>query len=195
MINNLILYVKRHGLLSLYRIPSRVSLKIVDIINTYSYRLTVKSMGVNCSIQFGVRMENPKQVVIGDGVIIKRGTTFVAENQTGILILQDGVQINNNVWIDHTGNVTIGMGSLISDGAKVYSHSHGHDPRSIPEAIDKNIGKNVWLGLNTVVLESCPYVGDFSVIAAGALVTKAVPEYTLCGGVPAKHIKRLGSSV
>jgi acetyltransferase-like isoleucine patch superfamily enzyme len=50
------------------------------------------------------------------------------------------------------------------------------------------IGNHVWIGLNAVILKGVT-VGDGAIIAAGAVVTRDVPERCLVGGVPAKIIK------
>lgn len=50
------------------------------------------------------------------------------------------------------------------------------------------IGNDVWIGSNAIILQGNT-VGDGAIIAAGAVVTKDVPPYTIYGGVPAKKIK------
>lgn len=50
------------------------------------------------------------------------------------------------------------------------------------------IGNDVWIGSNAIILQGNT-VGDGAIIAAGAVVTKDVPPYTVYGGVPAKKIK------
>ena len=49
------------------------------------------------------------------------------------------------------------------------------------------IGNDVWIGENAAILEHI-VIGDGAVVAAGALVTKDVPDYAVVGGVPAKLI-------
>lgn len=50
------------------------------------------------------------------------------------------------------------------------------------------IGDDVWIGTNAMVLDGVR-IGNHAVVAAGAVVTKDVPEYAIVGGVPAKIIK------
>lgn len=50
------------------------------------------------------------------------------------------------------------------------------------------IGNDVWLGANVVVLRGVT-IGDGSIIAANAVVTKDVPAYSIAGGIPARVIR------
>lgn len=52
------------------------------------------------------------------------------------------------------------------------------------------IGNNVWLGANVTVLPGVT-IGDNAVVAAGAVVTKDVPENMIVAGVPAKILKSI----
>jgi acetyltransferase-like isoleucine patch superfamily enzyme len=65
---------------------------------------------------------------------------------------------------------------------------HGDDPgtteRDLPPP---EIGDGVWIGANAVILRGV-CIGERSVIAAGAIVTKDVPAHELWGGVPAKRL-------
>lgn len=51
------------------------------------------------------------------------------------------------------------------------------------------IGNDVWIGHNVIVIGSVK-IGNGSVLAAGAVITKDVKPYTIVGGVPAKKIKK-----
>ena len=52
------------------------------------------------------------------------------------------------------------------------------------------IGNDVWIGANAVITAGV-HIGRHSVVAAGAVVTKDVPEYSVVGGVPAKVIRTI----
>ena len=51
-----------------------------------------------------------------------------------------------------------------------------------------NIGSDVWIATRVTILDKVN-VGDGSIVAAGAVVTKDIPSYAVVGGVPAKVIK------
>ena len=53
-----------------------------------------------------------------------------------------------------------------------------------------HLGKKVWIGSGAIVLPGVT-IGDNSVIAAGSVVTKDVPENSVYGGNPAKLIKKI----
>ena len=53
------------------------------------------------------------------------------------------------------------------------------------------IEDEVWIGANVTILPGIK-VGKCSVIGAGSIVTKDVPEYSIVAGIPAKVIKKIG---
>lgn len=51
-----------------------------------------------------------------------------------------------------------------------------------------NIGNDVWIGTDSIILDGVN-IGDGAVIAAGSIVTKDIPSFAVVGGVPARVIK------
>ena len=171
------------------RLPFRVLKVAADKINTLFYGFFLEELGPGCRIEFGVRIEGAKNVAIGRNVRIGRGTLFISEIKTAKLRIGDRVQINRSCHIDHTGGLTIGDDTLISEEAIVYSHSHGVDPRSVPKPIAKMIGKNCWIGARAMLLENASTIADNTLVAAGSVVTKPIDdEGAIFAGVPAKRI-------
>ena len=80
-------------------------------------------------------------------------------------------------------------------GVKIFSSNHGMSRTDIPMNIqpikekDIVIGDDVWIGANSVVVAGVK-IGKGSVIAAGSVVTKDIPEYIIAGGIPAKPLKK-----
>ncbi|GGC97275.1 acyltransferase [Halopseudomonas salina] len=185
-------FIRRHGLiLSIFRLPLRFFLKLGDRINTLRWRFLIKNIGEGSVIQLGVKIENPMRVRIGRNCFLTKGCALTSETAIGVLTLSEGVQINSNTRIDHTGDLLIGAGVLISENCVIYTHSHGYNPRSEPIAMPKIIGPGVWVGSQSIILENCQLVSANSIIAAGSVLTKSCTDRGIYGGVPAKLIKRL----
>ncbi len=189
--NRIIRLFKRDGIvLSLIRLPSKMIKTLLNKINTFFWTFFLKEMGKKCLIEFGVKIENPKQLILKDNVYIGSNTVFGSENTRGLCILEDGVHIGRNCRIDHTGNVEISEDTLLSAEVAIFSHSHGYNPYS--DAVPKNIfiGKKSWVGYRAILLESVEFIASRCIISAGAVVTKkCADKNSIYGGVPAKKIK------
>ena len=96
--------------------------------------------------------------------------------------------INQQCVLDGRGGLRIGNNVSVSAGVWLLTDGHDmHDP-FFPEVLAPiNIGDYVWIGSRALVLPGVT-IGDGSVVAAGAVMTKDVPRYTIVGGVPARAI-------
>ena len=63
-------------------------------------------------------------------------------------------------------------------------------PREAVKARPIKIGDNVWIGMNAIILKGVT-IGENSVVAAGAVVSKSVPENVVVAGNPAVVVKQL----
>ncbi len=102
------------------------------------------------------------------------------------------VFINSGCHFQDQGGITIGDGALIGHHVVLATLNHDFSPekRSTLHPAPIVIGENVWIGANATVVPGVT-IGNGSIIAAGAVVTKDVPENVVVGGAPAKIIKML----
>jgi acetyltransferase-like isoleucine patch superfamily enzyme len=106
----------------------------------------------------------------------------------------DNVNFNDRVHIASKNYVKIGNGCLFASNILVTDHGHGIENSEIAPAerdLDTEptlIGKNVWIGENSVIYKGVT-IGNGAVIGANSFVNKDVPEGTIFAGVPAKKIK------
>jgi len=125
------------------------------------------ALGKNVMIDEFVRIDHPKNLVIGDNTFIGRGC-----------------------FINAAGNVIIGSNILIGPGVKIWSADHRFSSREIPICNQGHIlspvviEDDVWIGVDSVILKGVT-IGKGAVVAAGSVVTKNVAAFQIVAGVPA----------
>lgn len=107
-------------------------------------------------------------------------------------------KIGKNVFINFDctfldlGGITIEDNVLIAPKVSLLSEGHPIAPENrqslVPGRI--HIKKNAWIGANATILPGVT-IGENAVVAAGAVVSKDVPDNAIVGGVPAKIIKSI----
>lgn len=102
------------------------------------------------------------------------------------------VFINSGCHFQDQGGIEIGDGCLIGHNVVLATINHDLYPENnrINHYTPIRLGKSVWVGSNSTILPGVT-VGDWAVIAAGAVVTRDVPPLTIVGGVPAKVIRTI----
>lgn len=102
--------------------------------------------------------------------------------------------INYNCTILDVAKVKIGDNVLIGPNVSIYTAGHPIHADTRKTGYEYGapitIGDNVWIGGNSIILPDVT-VGSNSVIAAGSVVTKDVPEWTVVAGNPARVIKEI----
>lgn len=109
------------------------------------------------------------------------------------------LKIGNNSGIgEHSelyGDITIGNDVMMGTNCIIYTVNHRFDNLTIPMRLQGNqaslpviIDDDVWIGGRVTILPGV-HIGKGSILAAGAVVTKDVPEFAVVGGNPAKIIK------
>jgi maltose O-acetyltransferase len=91
-------------------------------------------------------------------------------------------------------NVVLGRNVIMGPDVKIYSKNHCYESVDVPiqeqgEIAHKTvIGNDVWIGANVIILPG-KRVGNHSILAAGSVITRDVPDYAVVGGNPASVIK------
>jgi acetyltransferase-like isoleucine patch superfamily enzyme len=105
------------------------------------------------------------------------------------------VFINQNCTMYDLGGIEIGDDVMIGPNVSLITSSHPIEPSerrafviSKPIAIERN----VWIAAGATIIGGVT-VGENSVVAAGAVVTRDVPPNTLVGGNPARVIRSIGN--
>lgn len=105
-----------------------------------------------------------------------------------------GVFINHSAILSASGGIEFEDGVMTAPGLRIATINHDMNRRHTIYTYGKvKIKKNAWIGMNVTI---CPGVtiGEYAVVAAGAVVTKDVPDHAIVGGVPAKVIRYLDPS-
>lgn len=130
-------------------------------------QITETNIDISSTIFTPVYINYGKNLKIGKNVFINFDCTFL---DLGGITIEDGVLIAPKV-------------SLLSEG-----HPISPESRHSLKVGHIHIKKNAWIGANATILPGIT-IGENAVVAAGAVVTKDVPDNTIVGGIPAKILK------
>ena len=154
----------------------------------YQYR------GRGSKIYPNVRMDTPpyRKFSLGRQSVIE--SFCCINNAVGDIIIGEHTRIGIHNTI--IGPVTIGSHVNLAQGIVVTALNHNFEDTT--RRIDEQgistqpvvIGDDVWIGANAVILPGVT-IGHHVVVAAGAVVTKDVPDNCVVGGIPAKILKDL----
>lgn len=177
--------------------------KVQSRLNVFLLRLAGASINGKLGLRQGVDIPRlPNKISFGNQVNLDRGVSIVLSNteqnreQRFLLTLGNQVYINRYSVIDATTDIKIGDKTMI--GTHCYITDHDHDFKGAP--VDQSIGElpiagrptiigqNVWLGSHVTILKGVT-IGNNSIIGAGSVVAKSIPENVIAVGNPCKVIK------
>ena len=127
-----------------------------------------------------------------DDIHIEQGAYF--GNGRNMHVLGDcGIGKN---FACHNRIVTIHGHLMMADDVLFQGGGHKFDNPDVIIGSEGNlpdtpleIGEDVWIGARVIVLPGCKKIGAHSIIGAGAVVTRDVPDYAIVAGNPAKVIR------
>lgn len=101
---------------------------------------------------------------------------------------------NYNCTIIDVAKVKIGDNCQFAPNVSIYTAGHPLHPvarNSLYEyGIEVTVGDNVWIGGNTVIMPGV-HIGSNTVIGAGSLVTKDIPDWVVAAGNPCRVIREI----
>ena len=110
----------------------------------------------------------------------------------------ENISIGKNVFVNHActfmdrGGITLEDNVLIGPKVNLITTNHPVNPAERRATVSQPIiiKKGAWIGVGATILPGVT-IGENSIVAAGAVVSKDVPDNTIVGGIPAKFIKSI----
>lgn len=135
------------------------------LLRLFIYSLAGVKIGKGSRIHIGTRFFYPANIAIGEGSVI-----------------------GDNAFLDGRDRLIIGNHVDIASGVMIYNSEHDINSEDFGAIIAPvEIGDYVFIGPRAIILPGVK-IGKGAVVAAGAVVTKDVEEFTIVGGVPAQVI-------
>lgn len=138
---------------------------------------------------------------LGKNVNINSGVFFhveTVESRFSNFIAGNNVYIGPRCLIDLSGKVKLEDNVTLSMNTTIITHQDPGEATGSPmtkyypkRIAGVTIGKGCYVGANVIILPGVK-IGEMSVVAAGSVVNKDVPDYVVVAGVPARIIKSLG---
>jgi acetyltransferase-like isoleucine patch superfamily enzyme len=154
--------------------------RLVRVANFLSYDgapLALATVGAGARLSPTVSVRHGERVTVGAGAQIGQGCSLWAGGHTGAIVIGDHALLAPEVFVT----------------AANYDFDAGGGPvMDLPmREATVTIGANTWLGTRVVVLPGVT-IGEGTVVAAGAVVTRDLPPGVLAAGVPARVLRKRG---
>ena len=163
------------------RVAQDTQLDVAQRAKIVNCTIRVKGKNNQLIIKEGARLRDSTVEIIGDACLIEIGTNCMigkgsylsAKEAKSKLIIGDDCGLSRNVKV------------MTSDGHPIYQNGIRINP-----AKDITIENYVWIGDNVTILKGV-HIGKGSIVAAGSVLTKSIPDMCIAAGNPAKIIKYL----
>lgn len=146
-------------------------LRVFNWMKTLYLRLLGAKVGKGVTFYPGIKINPAHKIEIGDHVDLAWGV---------IITTSGGVSIGNRTLIGYKSMILSSNHVIPSNRQRIFEAGHLSKPVAI--------ANDVWIGGNCTILPGVT-VGEGAVVAAGSVVTKDVPPFTIVGGIPARIIK------
>lgn len=164
-----------------------------------------KSVG-SIYVEKGFSLYGGEYITLGSNVTFLEMCQLTAVSNYGGRKYEPSIQIGDNCCFGRFNHITAINSIIIKDGVltgqnvTITDNSHGlstwedlqlrPNERIVHSKGPVVIGRNVWIGDKATILPNVT-IGDGSIVAANAVVTKDVPPFCIVAGNPAKVIKQI----
>ena len=163
------------------------------------YKFKFKKCGNRLKVGKNCRINNAKNICVGNNVVIDNNVELlvggVNERVQGVLSLGDYVHLSKFNCIGCCGKIVLENHVRLAPYVHITDRNHSFDNIQMPiwqQPIiikDVYIGSETWIGFGAQIMPGV-HIGRHCVVAAGSVVTKNIPDYSVVAGVPAKIVKQ-----
>jgi acetyltransferase-like isoleucine patch superfamily enzyme len=154
------------------------------------------SLGSGVVFEAGVLVFHPEAIRIGDNVYVGHNTILKGYHRNTMEIGRD-TWIGQGCFLHSAGGISIGKAVGIGPMVKILTSQHAGDDVRLPVLYTQLdfapvvIEDGADIGVGSILLPGVR-IGEGAIVGAGAVVTHAVPAFTVTAGVPAKVIRHRG---
>ncbi len=148
------------------------------------------------------RIVHPEFISVGNNTLIHQNAMIAPILEYAGVNYHPDVRIGSDVYVGPglylacVGLISIGDGSVLSEGVYINDSNHGLDPgngpimmQSLTRKGDIIIGKSCFLGLRSAILPGV-VLGDHCIVGVNSVVTKSFPACSMLVGSPARLVRR-----
>lgn len=165
-----------------------------SIIRSFYWRRRFRKSGSKIRIEPGFYAAGTESISIGDSNSFGLNSYLYALNN-GLICIGNHLVTNRNVMVDasQAGEIIIGDDVFIASNVVIRASNHSYFRTDVPMRLQGHeggkivIGNDVWIAANAVLVPDVN-IGNGSIIAAGCVVTKDVPEFSIFAGIPGRVI-------
>ena len=153
------------------------------------------NVGDNITIHSNVRLQSLQKSPIHISNNVQIYDHSVIQSLGGEVVIGNNVIIGKYTTIQAQSSVTIEDDVLLASKIQFITNTHVYENPNTPIKYQNNISKPIvvkkgaWIGINCTILSGVT-IGTNSVVGAGSVVNRDIPDYCIVAGAPARIIKR-----